>query len=68
MSCSNDNENMDLESIIMYIDMDTLVSMNKLPGKPRSPEEIIADSFEGFLRDSLKVYLRMNVLLIVNLV
>ena len=58
LSCSNDNENMDLESIIMYIDMDTLVSMNKLPGKPRSPEEIIADSFEGFLRGQFESILK----------
>ena len=68
LSCSNNNENpehnnlskqnMDLESIIMYVDMDTLMSMNKLPRKPRKPEEIIADSFEGFLRGQFQSILK----------
>ena len=68
LSCSNNNENsehnniskqnMDLESIIMYVDMDTLMSMNKLPRKPRKPEEIIADSFEGFLRGQFESILK----------
>lgn len=70
LSCSSDDDssqsnplpdseqNIDMESVVMYVDMDTLMSMNKLPRKPRRPEEIIADSFEGFLRGQFESILK----------
>ncbi len=70
LSCSSDDDSLqpnpspesekdiDMESVVMYVDMDTLMSMNKLPRKPRKPEEIIADSFEGFLRGQFESILK----------